>query len=148
MFLAKILNFNIHNRKSCRFVCVDVEDSFSPGILFVLAVVLADGVLGLPPVSDLHIIPGHEGDRIPWVFPGVEVGHSALAVEDDFLFCSGRLELKMIKLVAVSFVVDVKGVVLVVSDPHFLLVRHDVDDLRHRRFGIYASGSGIQITEN
>ena len=56
MLLAKILNFNIHNRKSCRFVCVDVEDSFSPRILLVLAVVLADGVLGLASVSDLHVV--------------------------------------------------------------------------------------------
>ena len=61
MLLAKIFNFNIHNGKSGWFGSVHVEDYFGPGILFIFAVVLADGVLGLPPVSDLHVIPGHEG---------------------------------------------------------------------------------------
>merc|ERR550532_1378870 len=40
-------------------------------------------------MSDLHVIPGHEGDGIPRMVPGVEEGHSTLAVEGDSLFCSG-----------------------------------------------------------
>jgi len=148
MLVAKILNFNIHNRKSCRFCCVDIKDGFGPGTLFVFAIILADSVLCLPTVSDLHVIPGHEGDGIPGVIPGVKEGHGALAVEGDSLFCSGRLKLQMVKLVAVSLVVDIKGVVLVVSDPHLLLVRHDGDFLRHRRFGIDASSSSIHVAVN
>jgi len=53
------------------------------------AIILADGVLGLASVSDLHVVPGHEGDRIPRVIPGVVEGNCALAVEDDCLFCPG-----------------------------------------------------------
>jgi len=129
MLLAKIFNFNIHNRKSGRFCGVNFEDSSGPGILFVFAIILTDGVLALPPVSDLHVIPGHEGDRIPRLIPGVVEGDCALAVEDDFLFCPGGLKLEMIKLVAVRLVVDIKTVVLVVSNPHFPLVRDDIDGL-------------------
>lgn len=127
MVLAKIFNFNIDNGKSGRFCGVNVEGSFGPGIPFMFAVVLADGVLGLASVSDVHVIPGHEGDRIPRLVPGVVEGHCALAVEDDGLFCPGRLKLEMIKLVAVCLVVDIKTVVLVVSNPHFPLVRDDTD---------------------
>ena len=87
MLLAKIFNFNIHNRKSGRFCGVNVEGSFGPGILFMFAIILADGVLGLASVSDLHVIPGHEGDRIPWMISGIVEGNSALAVESDSLFC-------------------------------------------------------------
>ena len=129
MLLAKIFNFNIHNRKSGRFCGVNVEDSFGPGILFVFAIILTDGVLGLPPVSDLHVVPGHEGDRVPRLIPGVVEGHGALAVEDDFLFCPGRLKLQMVQLVAVRLVVDIKTVLLVVANPHFPLVRDDTDGL-------------------
>ena len=89
MLLAEIFNFNIHNRKSGRFCGVNVEDSFGPGIPFMFAIILADGVLGLASVSDLHVVPGHEGDRIPRVIPGVVEGNCALAVEDDCLFCPG-----------------------------------------------------------
>ena len=127
MVLAKIFNFNIHNRKSGRFCGVNVEGSFGPGIPFMFAVVLADGVLGLASVSDVHVIPGHEGDRIPRLVPGVVEGDCALAVEDDLLFCPGGLKLEMIKLVAVRLVVDIKTVVLVVSNPHLPLVRDDTD---------------------
>ena len=89
MLLAKIFDFNIHNRKSGRFGGVNVEDGSGPGILFVFAIILTDGVLGLASVSDLHVVPGHEGDRIPRVIPGVVEGNCALAVEDDCLFCPG-----------------------------------------------------------
>ena len=89
MVLAKIFNFNIHNRKSGGFCGVNVEGSFGPGILFMFAIILTDGVLGLASVSDLHVVPGHEGDRIPRVIPGVVEGNCALAVEDDCLFCPG-----------------------------------------------------------
>ena len=129
MLLAKIFNFNINNRKSGRFCGVNVEDSSGPGILFVFAIILTDGVLGLAPVPDLHVVPGHEGDRVPGVVPGVVEGDCALAVEDDLLFCPGGLKLEMIKLVAVRLVVDIKTVVLVVSNPHFPLVRDDIDGL-------------------
>lgn len=129
MLLAEIFHFDIHNRKSGRFSGVNVEDSSGPGILFVFAIILTDGVLGLAPVSDLHVIPGHEGDRIPRLTPGVVEGNRALAVEDDLLHRPGGLELEMIQLVAVRLVVDVKTVVLVVSNPHLPLVRDDTDGL-------------------
>lgn len=129
MLLAEILHFDIHDRKSGRFSGVDVEDSSGPGILFVFATILTDGVLGLAPVSDLHVVPGHEGDRIPRLSPGVVEGNGALAVEDDLLLRPGGLELEMVQLVAVRLVVDVKTVLLVVSNPHFPLVRDDTDGL-------------------
>jgi len=129
MLLAEILHFDIHDRKSGRFSGVDVEDSSGPGILFVFATILTDGVLGLAPVSDLHVVPGHEGDRVPRLSPGVVEGNGALAVEDDLLLRPGGLELEMVQLVAVRLVVDVKTVLLVVSNPHLPLVRDDTDGL-------------------
>ena len=148
MLLAEIFNFNIHNRKSGGFCGVNVEGSFGPGIPFMFAVILADGVLGLASVSDVHVIPGHEGDRIPRLVPGVVEGHCALAVEDDGLFCPGWLKLEMVELVAVCLVVDDKPVVLIVSNPHILLLRDDGDGLWHWMFGIDARGSGIHVAEN
>ena len=148
MLLAEIFNFNIHNRKSGRFMGVNVEDGSGPGILFVFAIILTDGVLGLAPVPDLHVVPGHEGDGIPRVAPGVVEGHGALAVEDDLLLRPSRLELEMIQLVTVRLVVDVKTVLLVVPNPHIPLVRDDTDGLGQGRFGLDASGSGIQVAEN
>jgi len=89
MLLAEIFNIHIHNRKSAGFSGVNVKDCSGPGILFVFAIILTDGVLGCAAVSDLNVVPGHEGDRFPRVAPGVVEGNRALAVEGDFLFRPG-----------------------------------------------------------
>ena len=50
MLLAKIFNFNIHNGKSGGFCGVNVEDSSGPGIPFMFAIILTDGVFGIAAV--------------------------------------------------------------------------------------------------
>merc|ERR1719369_2232119 len=74
------------------------------------AVVLEHLVLSLTTMFYWAVVPGHEGDRIPCLVPGIHVSHGVLAVEGDGLFSRGGKLLQVAQLVAVSLVVDIKAV--------------------------------------
>merc|ERR550517_2287223 len=86
------------------------------------AVVLEHLVLSFPTMFYRAVVPGHEGDRVPRLVPGIHVGNGVLAVEGDGLLSRGGKKLKVAQLVAVSLVVDIKAVVFHFSNPHIWFV--------------------------
>lgn len=82
---AKIFDLHVDYRQTRWFWRRNLEDCLCPGSFAVFAVVLEHLVLSFPTMFYWAVVPGHEGDRIPCLVPGIHVGHGVLAVEGDGL---------------------------------------------------------------